>query len=153
MLSIEKIVNEYTYTKALLEVSESYHDVDVFEGYGAFCDVYFRSKSKKIKQEQVDIYNFFKNNYQTSIKEIEKYIQISLNDSERNKAEIIKTSNLNIDVIEVPFDNLKYDMVLICGKTYKNFFFFKKNIDVRIEFKEGKIKSIQRKKNTLEENN
>jgi hypothetical protein len=44
-------------------------------------------------------------------------------------------------------------MVLVCGKSYKNFIFFNKNIDIRVEFKDGKIKSIQRKKNTLEENN
>ncbi len=147
MLSIDKIINEYTCTKTF------YHNIDLFEGYGAFCDVYFRSKSKKIKQEQVDVYNNFKNDFLTTIKEIEKFIEFNLDDSERSKAEIIKKSNLNLDVIEIPFDNLKYDMVLICGKTYKNFFFFKRNIDVRVEFKDGKINSIKRKKNTLEENN
>jgi hypothetical protein len=153
MLSLEKIVNEFTYTKALIDDAESYHDIDIFEGHGAFCDLYFRSKSKTIKQEQVDIYNNFKRNYLNTIKEIELFIHHNLDDSEKNKVEIIKKSVLNLDVIELPFDSLKYDMVLVCGKSYKNFILFKKNIDIRVEFKDGKIKSIQRKKNTLEENN
>jgi hypothetical protein len=38
------------------------------------------------------------------------------------------------------------------GKTYKKFFFLTKNIDIRIEFKNEPIKSIQRKKDTTEDN-
>ena len=76
----------------------------------------------------------------------------SLKNSEVRLENSIRQSKLTFDMIEIPFDNLKYDLVLFCGKTYKKFFFLTRNIDIRVEFKNGQIKSIQRKKDTTEYN-
>ena len=152
MLTIDKIKTDFSHTTAWTGNSETYHDSPIFEGYGNFCDLYFRSKDKQIKQVQVDKYNEFRENFKNYLPEIESYILNSLRSSEINIKDIIKQANLTLDIIEIPFDNSKYDLVLVCGKTYKKFFFLTKNIDIRVEFKNGLIKSIQRKKDTTADN-
>lgn len=152
MLTIEKIKKHFSYIKAWTCNSETYHDSPIFEGYGNLCDLYFKSKDKQIKQEQVGKYNEFKDNFKSCLPDIEKYILSSLKNSEVNLENTIRQTKLTLDVIEIPFDNFKYDLVLVCGKTYKKFFFLTRNIDIRVEFKNGRIKSIQRKKDTTEDN-
>lgn len=152
MLTIDKIKKDYSYIKALTGNSEVYHDSPIFEGYGEMCDLYIKSKDKQIRQEQVDKYNDFKENFKGYLPEIETYIFSSLKNSELNFENTIRQAILTLDIIEIPFDNFKYDLVLVCGKSYKKFFFLTKNIDVRVEFKNGRIKSIQRKKDTTEDN-
>ncbi|SHO63893.1 hypothetical protein [Algoriphagus zhangzhouensis] len=152
MLTIEKIKKDFSRITAWTGNSETYHDSPIFEGYGNFCDLYFISKDKQIKQEQVDKYNEFKENFKSYLPDIEKYILSSLKNSEVNLENLIRQTKLTLEVIEIPFDNFNYDLVLVCGKTYKKFFFLTKNIDIRVEFKNGRIKSIQRKKDTTEEN-
>lgn len=152
MLTIDQIKNDFSYIKALTGNSEVYHDSPIFEGYGKLCDLYFKSKDKEIKQEQVDKYNEFKENFKSYLPEIEKYILSSLKNSEINLETTIKQTRLTLDIIEIPIDNFKYDLVLVCCKTYKKFFFLSKNIVIRVEFKNGRIKSIQRKKDTTEAN-
>ena len=151
MITIEQIKTQFSHISAWRGNSEVYHDTVVFEGYGTFCDLYFKSIDKEIKQQQVDIYNKFENTHRNYIDEIVRFINSNLNSSERNKSEQITKSPLFFDVIEVPFDNFKYDLVLVCGKTYKSFF-LKKDIGIRVEFKSGQIKTIQREKNTTEDN-
>ena len=152
MMTIDKIKKDFSYIKAWTGNSEVYHDSPIFEGYGEMCDLYFKSKDKHIKQEQVDKYNKFKENFKNYLPEIERYILSSLKNSEVNLENTIRQSKLTLDIIEIPFDNFKYDLILICGKTYKKFFFLKRNIDIRVELKNGRIKSIQRKKDTTEDN-
>lgn len=152
MLTIDQIKNDFSHIKALTGNSEVYHHSPIFEGYGNLCDLYFKSKDKQIKQEQVDKYNEFKENFKSYLPEIEKYILSSLKNSEINLETTIKQTRLTLDIIEIPIDNFKYDLVLVCGKTYKKFFFLSKNIVIRVEFKNGRIKSIQRKKDTTEAN-
>jgi hypothetical protein len=152
MLTIDKIKRDFSYVKAWTGNSEVYHDSPIFQGYGNLCDLYFKSKDKQIKQEQVDKYNEFKENFKSYLPDIEKYILSSLKNSEMNLENTIRQTKLTLDIIEIPYDNLKYDLVLVCGKTYKKFFFLTRNIDIRVEFKNGRIKSIQRKKDTTEDN-
>lgn len=152
MLTIDKIKRDFSYIKAWTGNSETYHDSPIFEGYGNLCDLYFKSKDKQIKQEQVDKYNEFRENFKSHLPDIEKYILSSLKNSEVNLEYTIRQSKLTLDIIEIPFDNFKYDLVLVCGKTYKKFFFLTRNIDIRVEFKNARIKSIQRKKDTTEDN-
>ena len=152
MLTIEKIKSDFSHITAWTGNSEVFHDSLVFEGYGNLCDLYFKSKDKQIKQEQVDKYNEFKQNFKSYLPEIESYILSSLKNSESNLKEVIGQTRLMLDVIEMPYDNFKYDMVLVCGKTYKKFFFLTRNINIRVEFKSGRIKSVQRKKDTTEDN-
>lgn len=152
MLTIEKIKKDFSYIKAWTGNSETYHDSPIFEGYGNLCDLYFKSNDKQIKQEQVDKYNEFKENFKSYLPDIEKYILSSLKNSEVKLENTIRQTKLTLDVIEIPFDNFKYDLALVCGKTYKKFVFLTRNIDIRVEFKNGRIKSIQRKKDTTEDN-
>lgn len=152
MLTIEKVKNNFSYIKAWTGNSETYHDSPVFDGYGNLCDLYFKAQDKNIKQEQVDKYNEFRKDFKNYLPEIERYILNSLRNSELDLKDIIEQTKLTLDIIEVPFDNFKYDLVLVCGKTFKKFFFLTKNIDIRVEFKNGRIKSIQRKKDTTEDN-
>lgn len=152
MLTIDKIKKDFSYIKALIGNSGSYHYSLIFEGYGEMCDLYFKSKDKQIKQEQVDKYNDFKETFKSYLPDIEKYILSSLKNSEMNLENTIRQTKLTLDIIEIPFDNFLYDLVLVCGKTYKKFFFLTRNIDIRVEFKYGRIKSIQRKKVTTEDN-
>lgn len=152
MVTIEKIKTEFSHIIAWTENSEVYHSTVVFEGHGAFCDLYFKSNDKNVKQEQVDAYNKFEATYRNYIGEIELFIKTNLNSYETNNLEKITNLILTFDVIELPYDNFKYDLVLVCGKVYKQFFFFKKTIDIRVEFKNGRIRTIQRKKDTTKEN-
>lgn len=152
MVTIDKIKKDFSYLKAWTGNSEVYHDSTIFEGYGNLCDLYFKSKDKQLKQDQVDIYNGFRESFKNYLPEIERYILSSLKNSEVNLENTIRQTKLTLDIIEIPFDNSKYDLVLVCGKTYKKFFFLTRNIDIRVEFKNGRIKSIQRKKETTEDN-
>ena len=152
MLTIEKIKTDFSFVKALTGNSEVYHDSPIFDGHGNFCDLYFNSKDKQIKQEQVDKYNEFQKSFKDYLPEIENHISKSLENSEINKNDIIRQSELTLDIIEIPYENFKYDLVLVCRKTYKKFIFLTRNIDIRVEFKNGRIKTIQRKKDTTEDN-
>lgn len=152
MLTIERIKKDFSHIEAWTGNSEVYHDSVILQGYGNSCDLYFKSNDKQIKKEQVDKYNEFKENFKSYLPDIEKFILSSLKNSEVNLEARIRQTKLTLEVIEIPFDNLKYDLVLVCGKTYKKFFFLTKNIDVRVEFTNGRIKSIQRKKETTEDN-
>lgn len=145
MLTIEKIKSEFSYVGG-------YHGTDTFEGHGDFCEIYIRCKGQQLQQEQIDIYNQFKKSYKSYLQEIESYISRTLTNSEKRKSGIIQRADLMFDVIEIPLDNNKYDLVLVCGKSYKSLFFFIRSIDIRIEFKNGSIKTIQRKKDTTEPN-
>lgn len=152
MLTLEKIKSGFSYIKARTGNSETYHDSPIFEGYGNLCDLYFNAQGKNIKQDQVDKYNEFRKDFKNYLPEIERYILNSLRSSELNLKDIIEQTELTLDIIEVPFDNFKYDLVLVCGKTFKKLFFLTRNINIRVEFKNGRIKSIQRKKDTTEDN-
>lgn len=148
MLTVQKIRDNFSYTTT----SETYHDTVVFEGHGELCDVYFVSNNKEIKQKQVDIFNLFKNNFKSYLNRIEEFIDNNLRSSEIRKVEEIKQATLLFDVIQIPYEKDKYDFVLVCGKTYKHFMFFKKEIGLRVEFKNSHIQSIQRKKDTTIDN-
>lgn len=152
MLTIEKIKKDFSYVQAWTGNAEVYYNTVVFQGYGNFCDLYFRSKDKEIKQEQVDKYNDFKENYKSYLSEIESYILSSLKRSEVNREDTIRQTKLTLDIIEIPYDSFRSDLVLICGKTYKKLFVMTRNIDIRVEFKNGRIKSIQRKSDTTKDN-
>ena len=152
MLTIEKIRSDFSYIEAWTGSSEVYHNSPIFEGHGNLCDLYFKAKDKEITQEQVDKYNEFRGSLKNYLPEIERYILSSLTNSEMNLRDLIGETKLTLDIIEIPIDSSKYDLVLVCGKTYKKFYFLTRNIDIRAEFKNGKIISIQRKKDTTQDN-
>lgn len=152
MLTLDKIKIDFTYIKAWTGNSECYQGTDQFVGHGNFCDLYFRSKNKIVTQKQVEIFNNFKVNFEKYVSEIERYIKDNLTSIELNKLDEIRKNTLSFDILEIPQDNYKYDMVLVCGKTFRQLFLLKKNIDLRVEFQSGKIKSIKRTKDTTVDN-
>ncbi len=44
------------------------------------------------------------------------------------------------------------DLVLICGKSYNGFLFLREEISVRVEFSNGSIQSMQRKRDIMKDN-
>lgn len=153
MLTTETIKSEFSYITAWTGSSESYHNTDKLLGHGELCDIYFNSKSGMLLQAQVDTYNDFKINYNKYSSEIEKYIIDNLNSNQHSQIEKIKDSLLLFEVISIPQENVKYDMVLVCSKSYKHLMFFTKNISVRVEFINRKIQSIKITNDTTVDNN
>ena len=152
MLTIERIKKDFSFVAAMTGNTETYVGTDRFSGHGEFCDIYFKSVNKELKQKQVDTFNDFKRDFENYVAEIERHISNSLNSSEKGKLDEIRNSKLSFDIIEISQDNPKYDLVLVCGKTLRTFLLFKTNIDLRVEFKNGKIRSARRSKNTMEDN-
>lgn len=152
MLNPETIKSDFSYIEPLTGTGENYHGSVNFPGNGESCDLYFGSSNKIITEKQVVIFNNFKSNFKTHLPIIEQAISDSLNSSEANKRNEIKISTLYFEVIEVPQNNPKYDLVLVCGKTYTKWLFFKKEITMRIEFLNGRIQSIKRTKDSITDN-
>lgn len=152
MLTIDDIKTKFGYNEARFGNSAFYHIMDPFDGQGDFCDIYISSDNKEIKQEQVDRYNLFRSNYKKYLNEIESYIEGTLRWTEIRDSEQIKQIPLTFCVVEIPFEVKNFDFVLVCSKIYTKWLIFKKDIGVRIEFKNGLIHSIERKHNVIEEN-
>lgn len=152
MLTIAKILQEFTYIKAWTGSAECYHETATFEGQETFCDLYFNAVPKQITQQQVDLYNDFKQNFNKYLYELESYMQLHLTTTEARSAAKIQEAALQFDVIEMPRDNYKYNMVLVCSKNYRKFRFFKRSISLRVEFLNRIISSIEKKAATTEEN-
>lgn len=152
MLTLENIKSEFTFIDAFTDDSECYQNSETFEGYGDFCDVYFVSLNKNIRQEQIDVYNKFKQNFKDYLPKIEQKIQSSLSNSELSKEDEIKNSILYFEIIQIPQSNRKYDLVLVCSKTYKKLIFFRQTITLRVEFKNENIISIKRTTDSTKDN-
>ncbi len=152
MLTLEKIKSEFSFIDALFGETQSYHNTDTFEGHGEFCDIYFVSVNKEVKAEQIEVYNNFKMNYKNYLQKIEREILNSLNSSELSKETEIQNAILYFEVIQISQGNPKYDLVLVCSKTYKKFMFLKKDITFRVEFKNENIISLQRTSDSTKDN-
>ena len=143
---------DFSYIPSLTGSSEVYHKEVFFKGHGFSCDLYFGSKNKDVLGYQIDTYNQFEKSYKNHIKGIERFIENNLYSFETGISGRIRSSTLFFDVIEIPFNNSNYDLVLVCGKTFKSFLIFKKSVSVRVEFKNGRILTIERKNNTIKTN-
>jgi len=152
MLTLEKIVRDYSLVNPMTGNDQCYHNIEVFDGLGEFCDVFFGSKNEQVKEEQITTYNVFKAGLKKYLKEIELYIEGSLTASEQKRSARINEAALRFYVIDVPYENQKYDLILICGKNYRGFLRMRKEISVRVEIKGGSIRSIQRKRDILKDN-
>lgn len=131
---------------------ESYFSSEAIEGQKFLCDVYLKSKRKDLKQEQLDTLNHFINNNKNYLSEIGNYINSNLNFLEMGNYDTIKNLPVDIEILEVPYDGTKYDLVLICSKNYKVFYFIKRSVGIRVEFKNGIIQSMERKNDLTEDN-
>lgn len=152
MLTNEQIKRDFTYIKSFTGSVENYLNTETFDGHGSFCDVYFKARNEEISQSQIDAYNDFRSNFRNYLNEIERCMASHLTNYENNNFEKIKTKTLFFEVIDIPQNNPKYDLVLICGRQYKRLLFFTKEITLRVEFLDKKIKSIKRTKSGIKDN-
>ncbi|RCU42653.1 hypothetical protein EIZ47_07370 [Chryseobacterium lacus] len=132
---------------------EVYHKIlkSDFEDYGGFCELYVEAQNGIIETEQVVILNDFMEKYQHFIPEIRQFINLNLKPFEKLIKPIIDKAAFTIDVIDIPKNHSQYDVVMICGKTYR-FLFWKKEIAIRVEFQDGRIQSMKRTDNPALEN-
>lgn len=117
-----------------------------FPGHGKFCGVYLKAFNKEVRQEQIDTLYDFKLNYRKYIPAIEKCIHENLEGSEQKRMGEILGNPILIDVIEIPYNDPGYDLLLMCGKAYTKFMFKKGSIDIRVELLDGEIRSIRRER-------
>ena len=103
MLTLETLLREYSLVGS--GSSESYHNVEVFDGFGELCDVYFGSENGNVKDEQIMVYNLFKDSYKKYANEIDLFMQSSFDRSEQKRSAKINDTVLRFDVIDVPFEN------------------------------------------------
>lgn len=130
--------NKGSYTETLTEE---------FSDFGGFCDIYIEEFNNEILQNQVDVFNNFLQNFKNYLPQINSYIFSNLTAFEKDT-----DNELIFDVVFVPQNNSKYDLVLICGKKIK-FLFLDRRITLSIEFKNGLVKTIKRTNNSTEDNN
>ena len=144
---MEKIQREFSRHRSF------YFAEVVYDSNRKFYDLYIKFNQNEISQNQIEKVNNLNKNRGDYINEIEQYLLSTLTKAEQKKETQIKNTKLNVDLIEIEDEHKKYDLILICGKHYEYFGFLKKDIGIRVEIKEGKIKSIERKSNTVKANN
>lgn len=150
MLTKENVESEFSLVESIFGNLRNYHKEVEFIGHKNSCDVYFMCEVKPT-QKQIDLLNDFIENQIIKLEEIEKVILKNLNFYNSKRVDNIKNSKLFLDVISVPQNNLKYDFVVVCSKIYKTMFVFNKTISLRIEYKNGQIKTAQIKEDTTED--
>ena len=151
MFTIQKIKDNFHLSKTFSfnENIGSYTETltEEFSDFGGFCDIYIEEFNNEILQNQVDVFNKFLQNFKNYLPQINSYIFSNLTAFEKDT-----DNELIFDVVFVPQNNSKYDLVLICGKKIK-FLFLDRRITLRIEFKNGLVKTIKRTNNSTEDNN
>ncbi|NQY30626.1 MAG: hypothetical protein HRT69_14285 [Flavobacteriaceae bacterium] len=147
ILTLEKIKRDFNLMDSFYFSEVSYDDDD-----GKFFDLYLWLNKSGISDNQVEIYNRLIKNLEKYSIEINNFIESTYSNFERKKLEELNSKKLDIDVISIPDDNENFEAVLVCGKQYKLFGLFKRDIGIRIEFKNGMINSMERKSDTTKEN-
>ncbi len=151
IITENNIEKEFTLVESIFGNLKNYHREIEYLGFGKFCDVYLMCEEKPNKN-QIDILNDFNENYKEKLTEVDKLIIKKMNLTDSEQIQKIKNSILYLDVISVPEKNQNYELVLVCSKTYKSMFIFNKTISIRVEYKNGQIKSSEIKKNTTKDN-
>jgi len=146
ILTLEKIKQDFNLMNSFY-FSEVSYDND-----GKFFDLYLWLNESGVSESQVKIYNRLIKNLDKYSIEINNFIESTYSNSERKKLEELNSKKLDIDVISIPNDNENFEAVLVCGKQYKLFGLFKRDIGIRIECKNGMIDSMERKSDTTKEN-
>lgn len=146
ILTLEKVKRKFTRHKSF------YFAEVVYDKNEKFFDLYIKLNQNEIYQKQIEVYNELNKNIEKYILEVDDYLKSTLSSSERKKEPELNNKKLNIDVVEIQENSNNFDAVFVCGKQYKYFGFFKKDIGIRVEIKDGKIKSMERKTDTTKEN-
>lgn len=117
------------------------------------CDLAIEFNDSQLTQHQVDVLNFIEQKTAKIQSLIEKELSNLYSKSEMNRRDELDNLPLNFEIIEIKEDGYKYDFSVICSKRYRGFFLFPKEINLRVEFKNGSIYTIERKRDPLKENN
>ena len=146
-LTLEKIKQEFSLINSFY-FSEVHYSTD-----GRFFDLYFKTEESVISNKQIETYNKLIENLNQYLIKINDFIRSTYTKSELKKAEELNIIKLNIHVIEISNNNNSdLDAVLVCGKQYKHFRLFKRDIEIRIEIKNGQIMTIERKTDSTRKN-
>jgi hypothetical protein len=133
-------------------INSSYFSEIIYDENRRFFDLYLNVGTKGILESQTKTYNELIENLNEYLTKISEYIKSIYTNSEKKKAAELNNTKLNIEVVQITVNNKNFDAVIVCGKEYKKFRIFKKNIGIRTEIKDGQIITMERKKDTLEEN-
>jgi hypothetical protein len=146
ILTLEKVKLKFTRNKSF------YFTEVVYDESKKFFDLYINFNTGEVSQKQIEVYNELTKEIEKYRLEVDVFLKSTLKNFERKKETELNNKILNIDVVEIQKDNNCFDVVLVCGKQYKFFKFFKKDITIRIEIKNGQIKTMERKSDSTKEN-
>lgn len=120
---------------------------------GRFFDLYFPKNGIGITEMQIETYNKLVDRMDEYLIEINNFIKSNYTKSELKRLAELNNKKLSIDVIEILNNNQDFDSVIVCGKQYRFLRFFKRDIGIRVELKNGLIKKIERKSDITKVNN
>jgi len=152
MLTKKIIESEFSFVESLIGNGQSYCGTDNFDQHGDSCDIYFSSVNRTVTQTQIEIYNSFKKGFKKYLPEIEKFLIQKKKQSQEKISNSIRDSILYFDVVHVPQNDPKYDLVLVCSKTFKRFLWFKSDISIRVEIRNESIISMKITNDTTRDN-
>ncbi|EAS19460.1 hypothetical protein BBFL7_00005 [Flavobacteria bacterium BBFL7] len=133
-------------------INSSYFSEIIYAENRRFFDLYLNVGKKGTLENQTKTYNELIENLNEYLTKISEYLKSTYTNSEKKNAAELNEKKLNIEVVQITENNKNFDTVIICGKEYKNFGIFKKNIGIRTEIKDGRILTMERKTDTLKEN-
>lgn len=133
-------------------INSSYFTEIIYDENRRFFDLYLNVGTNGVLENQTKTYNELIDNLNEYLTKISEYIKSTYSNSEKKKAAELNNKKLNIEVVQITENNKNFDAVIVCGKEYKNFGIFKKNIGIRTEIKDGRIITMERKIDTLKEN-
>jgi len=133
-------------------INSSYFSEIIYDENRRSFDLYLNVGTKGILENQIKAYNELIENLNEYLNKISEYIISTYSNSEKKKAVELNNKKLNIEVVQITENNKNFNAVIVCGKEYKIFGIFKKNIEIRTEIKDGIIVSMERKADTLKEN-
>ena len=142
-MNIEEIKTNFTF------VGEStYHNSIQIGSNEQMCDLYFDSSKGNVNPEQIAVYTHFIENYSTILNAVQRRLNENLPRKFENQISEIRDAKLVPEIINVPFSQENYDLVLVFGIKLKWFLFLKKDYGFRVELKQGKIQSLVFKNDT-----
>jgi hypothetical protein len=146
MNTIEKIKEEYSFIEAITGNTSCYQNSIEYKGHGKFCDVYFNSDKGELLQSQIDSYTDFEDKYQKYLPEIKNSFLPFFSATDQQKINLGNFDMITFDVIEVPYNNQDYELMLVCSITIRKFLIFKKDVCLHVKIKNGRINGVERKR-------
>ncbi len=150
VITEKDIYLNFDYVESIIGDTAFYQNyVDLFDVEDK-TDVYFLSNNRRVDSHQINTFNDFVEKF--DIRTIEEIFQSNFTLNEIRLFKNGKFSKTFIEVIQIPFNQPNYDLVLVCSKECKRFLVGKKQVSIRIEYLDGDIISALRKTNTTEAN-